>query len=100
MNNNEFNSFIKIKIQALVDRIMQQNGRSLVDALDFLYNSRTYDNLITENKKLWHFSTEKLYQILTDEYQNNKISFNDYAWAFKNAKSNTKLSIVLSRKLS
>ncbi len=79
MNTTEFDSFIKIKIQALVDRIMEHKELSFEAALIYLYSSRTYKALIIENTKLWHFSTEKLYQLLTDEYKNNKISFPDYA---------------------
>lgn len=78
MNTNEFDSFIKIKIQALVDRIMERKELSFEAALNYLYSSRTYKTLIIDNNKLWHFSTEKLYQILADEYKNNKISFPDY----------------------
>ncbi|HKK82534.1 MAG TPA: hypothetical protein VJ909_09810 [Prolixibacteraceae bacterium] len=68
MNTYEFDSFIKIKIQDLVDRIMDRKQLSFHDAINYLYNSRTYKTLIDENNKLWHFSTEKLFLILTDEY--------------------------------
>lgn len=78
MNTNEFDAFIKIKIQALVDRIMERKELSFEAALNYLYSSCTYKTLIIENNKLWHFSTEKLYQILVDEYKNKKISFPDY----------------------
>jgi hypothetical protein len=79
MNANKFDSFIKIKIQALVDCIMQEKQLPFEEALGYLYGSRTYHALISEPTKLWHFSTNKLFQILNDEYKNNQISFPDYA---------------------
>ncbi|HOO85630.1 MAG TPA: hypothetical protein PLS94_13750 [Prolixibacteraceae bacterium] len=79
MNSNEFDSFIKIKIQGLVDRIMDRKQLSFEDAISYLYNSQTYKALLIEKNKMWHFSTEKLFLILNDEYANNKLSFPDYA---------------------
>jgi hypothetical protein len=79
MNSNEFDSFVKIKIQDLVDRIMDRKQLSFEEAISFLYNSQTYKALLNEKNKIWHFSTEKLFLILNDEYKNNKISFPDYA---------------------
>lgn len=79
MENKEFNTFIKIKIQALVDRIMERKSLLFEDAINYLYNSRTYKMLLNENSKIWHYSTEKLFEILENEYKNNKLTFPDYA---------------------
>ena len=79
MDNREFDTFIKIKIQALVDLIMENKCLTFEDALSYLCHSRMYKVLVRENSKIWHFSTEKLFEILLNEYENNKLSFPDYA---------------------
>ena len=79
MDKNEFDAFIKIKIQALVDRIMERKDLPFEEATRYLYHSRTYKMLINENLKIWHFSTEKLFDMLDNEYKNQKLSLPDYA---------------------
>lgn len=78
MNNKEFNSFINIKIQALVDRIMERKSLTFEEAINYLYNSDTYKVLLSENLKVWHYSTEKLFEILDNEYKCHKLSLPDY----------------------
>ncbi len=79
MENNKFDTFIKIKIQALIDIIMERKLLTFEDALNLLYHSRTYKVLLREDSKIWHLSTEKLFEILLNEYENNILSFPDYA---------------------
>jgi hypothetical protein len=79
MNKKEFEAFINIKIQVLVDRIMERKSLSFEEAMTYLYNSGTYKILLNEELKIWHFSTEKLFDMLNTEYKNQKLSLPDYA---------------------
>ena len=79
MNKKEFNIFINIKIQALIDRIMERKLLSFEEAIYYFYNSHTCKMLLKEESKLWHFSTEKLFDIINNEYKNQKLSLPDYA---------------------
>ncbi|MDA3890771.1 MAG: hypothetical protein PF517_03800 [Salinivirgaceae bacterium] len=78
MGRDKFNTFIIIKIQALVAMVMERKSMSFEDALYLLYNSKTYSELMNEGTKVWHFSTPKLFEILDKEYVNNIFSLPDY----------------------
>lgn len=78
MKDKEFDTFIKIKIQALVDMIMDEKALNFEEALTILYNSEIYKALLNESTKIWHFSTPKLYEMLVYEQEHKRLIFPDY----------------------
>ena len=78
MNEDQFNTFIILKIQALVAMLMERRSISFEDALSLLYSSQTYSELRNESTKVWHLSTSKLFEILSEEYMNKNFSLPDY----------------------
>jgi hypothetical protein len=49
-----------------------------MDALPYLYATELYAALTNEQTKLWHLSTEKLYEMLKNEKLNNKLEYPDF----------------------
>ena len=55
------------KINSLAKLIVQYNGESFFDALNKIYNSKTYKMLENEQTKFWTFGPVALYEYLMDE---------------------------------
>ncbi len=79
MNDNEFEIIVELKVRDLVTLIIMNTKNSiLVDALEYLYESKLYQNLIREETKLWHLSAEKLYDMLIIEKETNVLIYPDF----------------------
>lgn len=78
MQKAEFESILELKVQVLISLIMETENKAFLDALEFLYESKLYEALADESTKLWHLSTEKLYDMYTNEKQGNKLEFPDF----------------------
>lgn len=79
MNDNEFEIIVELKVRDLVTLIIMNTKNSiLVDALEYLYESKLYQNLIREETKLWHLSAEKLYDMLSIEKETNVLIYPDF----------------------
>lgn len=78
MTEKEFNSFITIKIQGLVNVIISKKKVSFEEAVAYLYKSETYQYLIAEETKTWHLSEQKLFEILVSEYETKQCKLPDY----------------------
>ena len=78
IQETEFDSFIELKVQDLVSLIIEIEKLEFVDALQYLYESKLYLALIDETTKIWHLSTEKLFEMLKNEKTKNELEFPDY----------------------
>lgn len=78
MEKDKFNAIFPLKIQSLISLIMENKSLNFDDALDFLYQSKLYTVLSDEETKLWHLSSEKLFEILEIEKKTKKIVFPDF----------------------
>ncbi len=78
MDNNAFKPIIPLKIQDLTSLIMERKQIEFRKAIQYLYCSKLYEALSNEETKLWHLSTEKLFDMLENEKRTRKIIFPDF----------------------
>lgn len=72
MNTEQFNAILPNIIQDLVSLMMEKQNLDFENALVALYDSELFEKLSDEETKLWHFSTEKLYEMWEYEQKNGK----------------------------
>jgi hypothetical protein len=78
MNQQEFESFVELKIRDITDLIVQRQAYDFESALLYLYESQLYNLLLKEETKLWHLSAEKLFDMLIYEKGHGKLIYPDY----------------------
>lgn len=78
MDKPEFESFVELKIRDIIALVMERKSFDFEEALNYLYKSRLYRLLLDETTKLWHFSNEKLFEMLANEKDNKQLIFPDY----------------------
>ena len=78
MEKDKFNAILPLKIKDLISLIMETKNLDFEDALNYLYQSELYTLLSDEETKLWHLSSEKLFDILEIEKKTKKIVFPDF----------------------
>ena len=78
IQETEFDSFIELKVQDLVSLIIDIEKLEFVDALQYLYESKLYLALIDESTKIWHLSSEKLFEMLKNEKIKNVLEYPDF----------------------
>jgi hypothetical protein len=74
----EFESIVELKVQDLVSLIIECKSLAFEDALQYLYESKLYAALTDEGTKLWHLSTEKLFDMLKTEEETGKLIYPDF----------------------
>ncbi len=77
MQKSEFESIIELKVQQIISLVMESENRAFLDALEYLYESELYMALANESTKLWHLSSEKLYDMLKNEKLSHKLEYPD-----------------------
>lgn len=78
MEKDKFDAILPLKIKDLISLIMETKNLDFEDALNYLYQSELYTLLSDEETKLWHLSSEKLFDILEIEKKTKKIVFPDF----------------------
>lgn len=78
MIENEFDTFVELKVQCLVSLLIEHENLVFEDALQFLYESKLYNALLDESTKIWHLSNEKLFEMLLNEKQTNELTYPDF----------------------
>ena len=78
MDNQVFESIFPFKVEDLVSLIIEKKQFSFDEALDYLYSSKLYDALQFEETKLWHLSTEKLFDMLVNEDFTDTLDYPDF----------------------
>ncbi len=66
----------KLKVQHLLDAIINKRGLGIEDALEYLYSSELYRQLSSESY-LWRLSTDNLYDLLKSEKRKKRHSQNN-----------------------
>ncbi len=72
------NEIILLKVQDLVSFIIEKKNFKFIDAVYYLYESISYENLTNEETKLWHLSTPKLFEILEIEKTTKEFIYPDF----------------------
>jgi len=67
MNKEKFDALLPIFITDLIKKIIEQKKLLQDEAISLLYNSKLYYLLSDEQSKVWHYSTEKLFQLFDEE---------------------------------
>lgn len=75
MDENRFSAILPIFLASLADRIANDFHLSEENAIEKLYASQLYAFLSDEKTKVWHFSTEKLFDLFCIELKTGKIEF-------------------------
>jgi len=78
MLQNEFDTYVELKVEDLVSLIIENEHFDFVNALQYLYESKLYRALLDESTKIWHLSNEKLFEMLKIEKQTNELIFPDF----------------------
>jgi len=67
MDKEKFGALLHIFISDLIQRIIEQKNMMQDDAISLFYNSKLYALLEDEKTKIWHYSTDKLFQLFEEE---------------------------------
>ena len=78
MNNPAFDSIFPIKIQEIISVIIDTRQFKFNQAVGYFYSSKLYEKLADEETKIWHLSSEKLFEMLEVEKTTNKIVYPDF----------------------
>jgi hypothetical protein len=78
MDKSRFSAVLPIFVASLIDKIANDFHLSEEEAIEKLYSSKLYAFLEDEETKVWHFSTEKLYDLFREEMKTGKIDFPEY----------------------
>jgi hypothetical protein len=78
MGKNEFESIMPLKVEDLISLIVEKKQFEFDIALSYLYDSKLYDALSTEETKLWHLSSEKLLDMLVAEKDTGELVYPDF----------------------
>jgi hypothetical protein len=78
MNKPAFDSILPIKIQEIISVIIDTRQLRFNQAVEYFYSSKLYEKLSDEETKLWHLSSEKLFEMLEVEKTTNKIAYPDF----------------------
>jgi len=78
MNKSEFESILPLKVQDLIALMIDAQNINFDEAMQWLYNSKLYEALSNEDTKLWHLSTEKLFDLLLTEKNTTELVYPDF----------------------
>ncbi|MCY6354203.1 hypothetical protein [Clostridium sp. ZS2-4] len=75
MDKSKFDAVFPIICSVLVEKIALELNLSDKEAVIELYSSHLYEILEQEEMKIWHYSTEKLFELFLEERNSGNISF-------------------------
>jgi len=78
MDKAKFEALIPFIVAALMQKIIDRKKISQNEAFSMLYKSQLYSALDDEKIKVWHYSTEKLFQLLDDEITTGTLELPEY----------------------
>jgi len=73
-----FESIMPLKVEDLISLIVENKQFEFEIALQYLYDSKLYNALSVEETKLWHLSTEKLFDMLENEKDTDELIYPDF----------------------
>jgi len=68
---------MRIKVTGLVKLLEQRDNLDFHDSLNFIYNSQVFSDLDDEETKIWHYSTETLYDLMQQAKTSYKVDYPD-----------------------
>ena len=64
---SEFETILPLKVEGIVEQLIEERKMSLQDALEYLYSSQLYALLESEETKMWYYSPQMLLYLLENE---------------------------------
>ena len=78
MEKSVFESIMPLKVEDLISLIVEKKQYEFDSALSYLYDSKLYDALSIEETKLWHLSSEKLFDMIVTEKETGELIYPDF----------------------
>ena len=78
MDKAKFEALLPFIVAALMQKIIDRMKISQDEAFSLLYKSQLYSTLENEEIKVWHYSSEKLFQLLEDEIAIGTLELPEY----------------------
>ena len=70
---SEFEVILPIKVEGVVEQLIEGRNMQLQDALEYLYSSQLYSLLECEETKIWYYSPQMLLYLLDNEKNTGKL---------------------------
>jgi len=67
MTTKEFEAILPLKVESVIEKLIEQKKFSLETALSYLYDSQLYSFLEREETKMWYYSPMMLVSLLENE---------------------------------
>lgn len=67
MNENQFSALLSVIVPQIIEQITKNSNLDEAQAVSLFYKSKLYQELSTEETKLWHYSPLTLYTMYQDE---------------------------------
>jgi hypothetical protein len=64
---SDFEVLLPLKVEGIVEQLIEERKMSLQNALEYLYSSRLYALLECEETKIWYYSPQMLLYLLENE---------------------------------
>ena len=64
---SEFEAILPLKVEGIVEQLVEERKMPLQDALEYLYSSQLYALLEREETKVWYYSPQMLLYLLENE---------------------------------
>jgi len=64
---SEFEAILPLKVEGIVELLIEERKMPLQDALEYLYSSQLYALLEREETKVWYYSPQMLLYLLENE---------------------------------
>ena len=78
MDKSKFEALLPFIVAALMQKIIDRKKISQDEAFLQLYNSMLYETLDDEKTKVWHYSSEKLFQLFEEEMATGILELPEY----------------------
>ena len=78
MDKAKFEALLPLIVTSLLQKIIERKKISENDTFSRLYDSRLYFFLDDEKTKVWHYSTEKLFQLFEEEMDTGHMELPEY----------------------
>ena len=78
MNKEKYLALLPIFVTDLIIKIIEQKKISQDEAISMFYNSGLYLFLENEQTKVWHYSTDKLFQLFNEEMDTGNFELPEY----------------------
>jgi hypothetical protein len=71
---SEFEALLPLKVEGIVEQLIEERKMLLQNALEYLYSSQLYALLECEETKMWHYSPQMLLYLLESEKNTGKLN--------------------------